>query len=71
MEEDLDYPDDDDTKETIFIGTESTGRRRFQRNGPYRPRSRQQSLSCDSRFDNYRNQSQYSEYRRVDNRDRS
>ena len=26
MEEDLDYPDDDDTKETMFMGTESTVR---------------------------------------------
>ena len=71
IEENLDYPDHDDTKETMFMGTESTVRCRFQRNGPYRPRSRQGSLSRDSRFDNYRNQCQYSGPRRVDNHDRS
>ena len=31
--------------ETIFMGTKSKARRRFQKNCPYRPRSRPRSLS--------------------------
>ena len=49
MDEDL--PDNHYTEadmkemETIFMGTKSKARRRFQKNGPYRPRSRPRSLS--------------------------
>ena len=39
--------------ETMFMGAESEARKRFQRNGPYRPISfsRPRSLSRDSRYD--------------------
>ena len=65
MAEDL--PDDCYTEsemkemDTMFMGTESEARKRFQRNGPYRPRSfsRPRSLSQDSRYDRSRRQSQY------------
>ena len=49
MDEDL--PDNHYTEaemeemETMFMGTESKARRRFQKNGPYRPRSRPRSFS--------------------------
>ena len=32
-------------REMVFIGTESEARRRFQKNGPYRPRSRPRYFS--------------------------
>ena len=43
--------------ETIFMGTESKARKRFQINGSYRPRQR--SLSQDPRYDRSRRQSWY------------
>ena len=60
---DEDVPDNSYTKtemkemETMFMGTESEARWRFQKNGPYRPRSRPRSLSQDSRYDGFRRQS--------------
>ena len=60
--------------ETMFMGTESEARKRFKRNGPYRPRSfsRQRSLSRDLRYDRSRRQPQYGRSRRdgKDNRNR-
>ena len=61
-EEDLlDEEDDGEEMEeidTMFMGTESEARRRFQRNGPYRPRfiSKPRLPSRDSRSDRYRRQ---------------
>ena len=53
MEEDKDLPEDHYTEselkemETLYMGTESEARKRFQRNGPYRKSSfsRPRSLS--------------------------
>ena len=54
--------------DTMFMGTESKARKRFQKNSLYRPRS----LSRNSRYDGYRRQqSQYSGPRRDGNRDQS
>ena len=59
-----DFPDDDYNKDemeeidTMFMGTESEARRRFQRNGPYRPRffPKSKPPSRDLRYDGYRRQ---------------
>ena len=70
-EEDL--PDEDNINDemeeidTMFLGTESEVRRRFQKNGPYRPRffPKSKPPSRDSRYDGYRRQqSQYNQPRR-------
>ena len=69
-----DYCDDAEMEEidTMFMGTESEVRRRFQKNGPYRPRffPKSKPPSQDSRYDRYRRQqSQYNGSRRDGNRD--
>ena len=77
-EEDLsdDYDSEAEMEEidTMFMGTESEARRKFQKNGPYRPRffPKSKPLSQDSRYDGYRRQqSQYNGLRRDGNHDRS
>ena len=47
--------------DTMFMGTESEARKRYQRNGSYRRQSfgRQKSNSRDSRYGNFRRQSRF------------
>ena len=67
MEKDKDLPEDHYTEselkemETLYLGTESKARKRFQRNGPYRQSSfsRPRSLSQDSRYDRSRSPLEY------------